>query len=349
MFLKFKFFLVASVLFSSCAEKKLPEVEVLENAFIYNKSDFPQCHASTLVETEEGTIIAAWFGGEYERHPNVSIYQSFKSDSGWSTPSKIADGKTPNDTISNPTWNPVLFKNQQQELLLFYKEGPSPSSWWGMLKRSNDDGKTWSDAIRLPEGILGPIKNKPIQLDSGVIVSPSSIESEDGNTWKSHVELSSDQGKTWQRVAIPSADSVKVIQPTLVQLKKGTLKALLRSDQNYVLESISTDAGKSWSVAKPGTVLNPNSGIDAVTLDGGGFLLVYNPAEAGKDWSDGRNKLNLAYSADGTIWEDILKLEDEEKGEFSYPAIIQDSKGFIHLTYTHNRSKIKYMKLRLNN
>ena len=96
-------------------------------------------------------------------------------------------------------------------------------------------------------------------------------------------------------------------------------------------------------------MLNPNSGIDAVTLANENFLLVYNPAESGADWSDGRNKLNLAYSTDGENWEDVLKLEDEPEGEFSYPAIIQDSKGFVHLTYTHNRTKIKYLKLSFKN
>ena len=182
-----------------------------------------------------------------------------------------------------------------------------------------------------------------------MIVSPSSVESEDGAIWKSHIELSNDGGYTWERVAIPSADTVKVIQPTLIQLPDGNLKALLRSDQNYVLESISKDEGKTWSEVKNGRMLNPNSGIDAVTLADGTFLLVYNPTEAGSDWSDGRNKLNLAYSTDGENWKDVLKLEDEAEGEFSYPAIIQDSKGFVHISYTHNRTKIKYLKVDLRN
>ncbi|MEE3224376.1 MAG: exo-alpha-sialidase, partial [Bacteroidota bacterium] len=105
--------------------------------------------------------------------------------------------------------------------------------------------------------------------------------------------------------------------------------------------------GKTWSEATKGTMLNPNSGIDAVTLKSGNFLLVYNPTEAGADWSDGRNKLNLAYSTDGSHWEDVLQLENEAEGEFSYPAIIQDSEGLVHITYTHNRSKIKYLQLKL--
>ena len=345
--MKLLLILVLGLNLFSCQRPALPQVEILQEGFIYEEAPFLQCHASTLVETGNGAILAAWFGGEYERHPDVSIYQSFLKDTIWTTPMKVADGQTENDTLSYPTWNPVLFKNKVNDLLLYYKEGPSPSTWWGMCKMSSDNGESWSLPKRFADSILGPIKNKPIQLDNGVVVSPSSVESENGAVWKSHIELSNDNGFTWERVEIPSADTVKVIQPTLIQLKNGNLKALLRSDQNYILESTSTDQGKTWSEATKGTMLNPNSGIDAVTLKSGNFLLVYNPTEAGADWSDGRNKLNLAYSTDGSNWEDVLQLENVAEGEFSYPAIIQDSQGVVHITYTHNRTKIKYLKLGL--
>ncbi|WP_442846147.1 sialidase family protein [Leeuwenhoekiella sp. H156] len=337
----------AGFLLNSCVQNQTPQVQIIADEFIFNEAPFKQCHASTLVETLDGEILAAWFGGEYERHPEVSIYTSRLTQDAWSVPEKVADGQTAIDSISYPTWNPVLFKNAENKLLLFYKEGPSPSTWWGMLKVSGDAGKTWSEAKRLPDGILGPVKNKPIQLGSGVIVSPSSVESDGGEVWKSHIELSYDQGYTWERVAIPSADTVKVIQPTLLQLKDGSLKALMRSNQNYLMESTSNDNGKTWSEAVTSKVLNPNSGVDAVTLEDGTFLLVYNPTEAGADWADGRNKLNLAYSADGDNWKDVLVLENASEGEFSYPAIIQDAQGFVHISYTHNRNKIRYVKLRV--
>ncbi|RXG11682.1 putative neuraminidase [Leeuwenhoekiella aestuarii] len=340
-------YLVFLSLFSSLSYGQIPRVDVLVDRFIFEKAPFKQCHASTLVETANGDILAAWFGGEYERHPHVAIYTSRLTPSGWSVPEKVADGQAAIDSISYATWNPVLFNNAEDELMLFYKEGPSPSTWWGMLKISDGAGNSWSEAKRLPDGIIGPVKNKPIRLKSGVIVSPSSIESQGGGVWKSHMELSYDEGHTWEKVDIPSGDGIKVIQPTILQLNDGTLKALLRSNQDYLMESISSDNGETWSEIVKSKVLNPNSGVDAVTLDNGSFLLVYNPTEAGADWSDGRNKLYLAFSEDGENWEDILKLEGEPEGEFSYPAIIQDSQGLVHISYTHNRNKIKYLKLSL--
>jgi alpha-L-fucosidase len=207
--------------------------------------------------------------------------------------------------------------------------------------------EVWSKSHRLPEGILGPIKNKPIQLGNELVLSPSSVEIEDGAIWKSHVEISADGGATWTKSHIPSEEGVKTIQPTLLRLPNGDIKALLRSNQDVIMESVSNDSGLTWSMASKTSVPNPNSGIDAVSLKEGGYLLVYNPGVSGEDWSNGREKLHLAYSDDGNEWVDVLKLEDHDEGEYSYPAIIQDAQGMIHISYTYDRSKIKYVKVQI--
>ena len=325
----------------------IPQVNVLKNEFIFSEAPFLQCHASTIVALDNGEFMVSWFGGTHERHEDVSIYESHTVLGNWSTPKKIADGIV-NDSVRHPSWNPVLFQNKKGTLFLFYKIGPSPSTWWGVYKTSSDNGISWSSEKKLPDGILGPIKNKPVQLESGRVLSPSSIETQNGDIWKSHIEISDDGGYSWKRSNIPADSSIKIIQPTLIQLPDSTLKALLRSDQNVLMESSSIDNGITWSKAIPSTVKNPNSGVDALTVTNGSHLLVYNPTHSGKDWSDGRQKLNLAYSYDGINWEDILKLEDEKDGEFSYPAIIQDNSGKIHITYTYNREKIKHVLLTLN-
>jgi len=327
-------------------QNSLPKVSIIKSEFIFEKAPFLQCHASTLIELENGKIMASWFGGTHERNNDVSIYVSVTDKVTWTRPKLTSDG-VENDTLRYPTWNPVLFKNSIGTIFLFYKVGRSPSTWWGMYKTSTNEGLSWSNKTRLPDGILGPIKNKAIQLEDGRIISPSSIETNKGAIWKSHIEISEDNGYTWRKTLIPSDEDIKLIQPSLIRLPGGDLKAILRSNQNVLMESISKDNGESWSKAVPSSLKNPNSGADALTLANGDFLIVYNPTLSGNDWSDGRHKLNLAYSTDGTNWTPILRLEDENEGEFSYPAIIQDKKGAIHISYTYNREKIKYVKLRL--
>ena len=161
--------LSALVLAGHCAAAAEPGVVSAE--FIYDKVPCPQCHASTLAETKDG-LVAAWFGGTREGNPDVGIWLSLLEDGVWTAPVQVADGRQPGGQ-RDPCWNPVLFQPRKGPLLLFYKVGPSPSRWWGMLRTSDDGGKTWSDARRLPDGILGPIKNKPVQLADGTILCPS--------------------------------------------------------------------------------------------------------------------------------------------------------------------------------
>src|SRR6185369_11168313 len=113
----------------------------------------------------------AFFGGSKEGKADVCIWLARFANGKWDEPKQVGDG-VQKDGSRLATWNPVLFAARDGLLMLFYKVGSSPSQWWGMIRRSNDDGLTWSDARRLPAGILGPAKNKPMQLASGDIVSP---------------------------------------------------------------------------------------------------------------------------------------------------------------------------------
>jgi alpha-L-fucosidase len=214
-----------------------------------------------------------------------------------------------------------------------------------MVIRSTDEGQSWSAPEKLPDGILGPIKNKPVVLPSGVILSPSSIETKT-EEWHAHIERSTDDGKSWEKIDIDAKNSAKVIQPTLLLYPGGKIQALLRSNQNVIMESWSADEGKTWSPLAETEVLNPNSGIDAVTLASGLQVLVYNPKKGGGDWVNGRNKLNVAVSEDGKTWQDVAVLEDQPSGEFSYPAIIQTSDKAVHVVYTANRKSIKHVELK---
>jgi predicted neuraminidase len=65
-----------------------------------------------------------------------------------------------------------LFQVPNGALLLFYKTG----KWWAYVKRSVDDGVTWSKPERLYNGLIGPVKNKPVLLSDGSILSPTSTE-----------------------------------------------------------------------------------------------------------------------------------------------------------------------------
>jgi predicted neuraminidase len=320
---------------------------LLKSEFIYETAPFPQCHASTIAETKAG-LVAAWFGGTREKHPDVGIWVSRHVRGSWTPPVEVANGVqfhfTTGETNRHPCWNPVLFQAARGPLLLFYKAGPTPQTWWGMLTMSHDHGKTWDTPRRLPEGILGPIKNKPVQLADGSILAPTSYEDPQTDAWTVHFERTTDLGRTWTRTpALNDGKAISAIQPSVLFFGPRHLVAIGRSRQNKIFEIESTDGGRTWGAMRLGTLPNPNSGTDALTLKDGRHLIVYNhvPGEPGK-WGGKRSPLNVAVSMDGRTWQAALVLEDEPGREFSYPAVIQAKDGLVHVTYTWKRQRVKH-------
>ncbi len=324
---------------------------VLVSEFIYESAPFPECHASTIEQTSAGDIVAAWFGGFEEKSPDVGIWVSRLQKGKWTTPVEVANGvqyTTAKGRVHrHPTWNPVLFQPESGPLMLFYKAGPTPQTWWGMLTTSNDGGKTWSHPCRLPEGILGPIKNKPVQLANGEILCPTSNETNERKSkWSVHFEKTSDLGKTWQKIG-PVNDGIKIqaIQPSILFLGAGKLLAIGRTRQDRIFEIASTDNGKTWGEMTLGSLPNPNSGTDAVTLKDGRHLIVYNHVPGNpQSWGGKRTPLNVAVSEDGHTWQAAVVLESQP-GEYSYPAVIQSCDGLVHITYTWKRKRVKHAVL----
>jgi predicted neuraminidase len=327
--------------------------------FVFESAPFASCHASTIVELRDGGLMAAWFGGSREGAADVAIWGSRQAPGGaWSAPVELAR------EANQPTWNPVLFYTGDGTLWLYYKYGPSPMTWTAARRSSRDHGQTWSAIDRLPAGIIGPVRAKPLVMKDGTIVSGSSVESY--RSWAVWVERSKDRGQTWTKSgpitvprSVPRRDPNSsgpavvpgvsewnftdgLIQPSVVSLggKRLRLYARATSSIGRICVAESKDAGVTWSAARPLDLPNPNSGIDAVVLRDGRHVLIYNHTERG------RTPLNLAVSRDGETWRMFHALETEP-GEYSYPNIIQAANGDLHITYTWKRQRVKYAHLPL--
>ena len=336
-------------------------------------SDYPSCHAATIVEAAPGLLLAAWFGGTHEGHPDVAIWLSRHDGAGWSAPIKLVEAP------GVPLWNPVLFRDAAGVIWLFYKAGPTVPAWSGLYLQSTDAGRSWSAPVMLPAGLTGPAKNKPITLSNGDILCGASAET--WRNWTAWVEISADGGRSWTRhgpitapspilarpeiarPAVPGAgqsaanepvsatwdaatDQLRlpqehrgVIQPTVWEYAPGRVKMLLRATQavGAVCVAESSDFGRTWSPARPLAIPHSNSGLDAVRLTDGRIVLACNPTH------EGRSPLSLLVSDDnGETWPRRLDLETTP-GEFSYPSIIQAADGRLHLVYTHRRTHIQHV------
>ncbi len=331
---------------------------ILLSEFIYTDAPYPQAHASTIVELPDGTLAAAWFGGSGESRPDVRIWFARHDAGKWATPVAVADGQTADGQTAGggiaggrryPTWNPVLFQPPGGALQLFYKIGPSPREWWGMVIESRDGGRSWSRPRRLADGVLGPIKNKPVVAPDGSWLSPSSREEGTAadNRWSLRIERSTDRGASWQvGAAVASPMHIEAIQPSILFHSDGRLELVARTRQGALAMSWSRDSGRSWSPLAAIDLPNPNAGTDAVTLRDGRQLIVYNHSAHAPDRpGDGpRWPLNIGVSDDGVRWRNVLTLESRPLPDgYAYPAVIQTRDGLVHVTYTYNRTRIRHV------
>jgi len=335
-----------------------------EFVFDPGSTSFPQSHASTVVELKNGDLLAAWFGGKNEGAPDVAIWMARFHQGHWSVPEAVAREH------AMPTWNPVLFHTLDGRLWLYYKAGESAAAWSGARMVSIDEGRTWSTPERLPAGLLGPVRAKPLVMADGTIVAGSSVEAY--KTWACWIERSTDGGVTWKkigpitltetqdraepptvdmRIADPEARAKEIeqrefkgiIQPTVVSLGGQHLRfyARSRSRAAKIMVADSQDGGQTWSKTRFLQVPNNNSGLDVVVLRDGRVVLLCN------DVPNGRTPLTLLESADGEHFKPFATLEDGA-GEYSYPALIQRRDGDLEMTYTWQRTAIKHVHLKLS-
>ena len=261
---------------------------------------FASAHASTIVETRRGWRRPGW------RHPRRRERRGHccRAASGkWTAPVEVATGVR---LTRGSRRGSVLFELRKGELALFYKVGPNPREWWGIVRTSGDEGRTWSGARPLPDGILGPIKNKPVRLADGTIIAPSSTETpQTPSTWRIHFERTRDNGATWSVSRPPaSADGTPIdaIQPSILTHGGGRLQAIGRTRSGRVFETWSTDGGQTWTPVTLTELPNPSAGTDAVTLRTVGTFLFTITRQ-------GRTPLTVALTRDGKTWETVHVLE----------------------------------------
>ncbi len=315
-------------------------MRILHRGFVDRLAPWRDAHAATIAETPSG-LVAAWFAGSKEGRSDVAIWLARQERGRWGEPERLFEGRA-GDGTPLPCWNPVLHRLRGGPLLLFYKVGPRPRRWWGMLATSEDDGTSWSRPRRLPDGIFGPVKNAPLELPSGALLCGSSSEL---FGWRCQIERTEDGGRTWRRVAVlnhPFASlpgGFKANQATLVDQGGGRIRALCRTKQGFIAECWSEDGGEHWSAMQPTDIPHPNAAFDARRLACGRFLLVHHPS------AQGRERLVASLSEDGRIWRTVLELENEAGFEFSYPSILESADGLVHLVYSWKRRRIAHLVL----
>lgn len=295
------------------------------------------CKTGSLVQTSSGDILAAWYGAESATEGNTALWVARLTAGKWSIPTLVRKFEGRN------VWNPVFVKKADGNLALFFRvyqpEGDDTHrykrNFTYYLMHSNDEGKSWSKEVKLPEGITGATKSLPLVLSDRSWLVPSSVPLENDNH-RALLLHTLDEGKNWTTYEpiVREDGTEQMTEPVLVQTKDKVVHIFLRDRQKQeekrrVMHATFDLSTKKASVAVPTNIENPDSGVDVISLPDGRLLMAANPTTKEK------SPLSLLVSSDnGVRWERVLDLE-QGRGNFSQPSLLLASDGKIHVLYSY--------------
>jgi len=328
-------------------------VPFYRNGFIQIEGQTPIVHSPSVVELNDGNLLAVWYGGTREGVKDVAIYRSiWNRQTGEWTGDSILTG--PSDTGEDlgryirKVGNPVLLKDVDGKIWLFYVSA-SVGAWSGStvnVRTSIDNGLHWSEARRL---VTSPflnlstlVRGAPFLYNDGSIGLP--VYHEFLIKFGELLRLRTD-GTIMDKVRI-SGDGTS-LQPSVVPLDSKRGIAFLRcnsSSTSRVLSSFTDDGGRSWSEVGKLPLPNPDSSVMGIRTRDGSLLLAFNNSYKNRD------NMSLARSVDdGQTWEVVHVFDDRgyvndgNRKEFSYPFWIHTRDDMIHLVYTWNRKRIRHI------
>jgi predicted neuraminidase len=311
-------------------------------------------HGSAICALPSGDMLAVWYGGTREGAADVALFTSrlVAGTAAWTAPERAVDrviAQEELDRVIKKVGNAVIFPDASGTLWMVYVS-VSMGGWSGSslnVKTSQDEGRTWGPSRRLT---LNPflnlstlVRNKPIYTSDGRIGLP--VYHELAIKFPQILWLTPGPNGSVQDYRMRNfASETGLIQPSLVPLGHDRVLMMLRDRRpdKRMHTAYSDDNGWTWSEAAASDLPNPDSALDALRLNDGRIVLVYNHAHRG------RENLRLAVSADaGRTWQAGPVLEATAGREYSYPFLVEDRAGGIHLTYTWHRERIKHLRFNL--
>jgi sialidase-1 len=219
-------------------------------------------------------------------------------------------------------------------------QGPRPALLDAMVRRSDDGGRSWTEARNItPGGAYWCMTNdRLVRLASGRVLYPMSE-----NSLGCHMWLSDDDGLSWRQGsgAARPADGVSYEEPTVVELAGGRVGMFIRTNTGNIHMARSADGGDTWTpwkVHPPDMCGHADSGPNAARSpcmvkripSAGDLLLVWNNNRV-------RTPLASAVSCDeGHSWQHVRTVEPMDgwppRLTHAYPSLAFQG-DWVHMTY----------------
>jgi hypothetical protein len=190
------------------------------------------------------------------------------------------------------------------------------------LTMSKDDGKTWSEPIKVSKTENVHTRSRALDLGNGKWLIPYS-ESTNSPSAASFVALFDPESKESEEIAItPRGNRPLADETSVVQAADGRLIGLIRSNWDPELFQVeSTDGGKTWSDARPSGIPSQFTPCEIIQLNDGRLVTAFSFRE--------RRDERLVVSRDGgKTWDvensiDIYDGTRDVGGDRSYPSCVQ--------------------------
>ena len=153
-----------------------------------------------------------------------------------------------------------LLRMENGDIGMFYLVRKNESDLKMYLRRSSDEGKTWSDRVLCTDGKFVFVVNndRVIRLKSGRILIPAAAHPVTETRYSEIAQMtffySDDDGRTWQenaeRVALPSSYrncETGLQEPGVIELSDGKLMGWARTDLGRHYQAFSWDNGEHFS------------------------------------------------------------------------------------------------------
>ncbi len=302
----------------------------------------PRASEGDIIELKDGALLAVYSlyydGKGYDESP-ARIVGRISKDGGrtWGTPWPITDRDA--GSAGNVMSVSLLRAKNGELLMVYFDKTPDMKAKGMVLRRSTDEGKTWSKRTAVTD-VDSPnihIANNAclIRLTSGRIVL-AMREYVGGVRWP-YARYSDDDGLTWKSGRhVPEADltaeqrqNQNLNEPCICQVPDGRLLMTMRTIAGGQFFAWSSDQGETWT--KP--VLSPLRGTCGPAV----IHRIPGRSDILAIWAygfGGRTPLVSAISSDGgQTWRHLRLLEQS----------LYHSYGYVSCRFVGDRVFLSYM------